>query len=94
MAKTAYISARVDKKVKAEAQKVLRDVGVNTSDAVGMFLRQVVMQQGIPFEVRRPNKETRKAMREAREGKNLVTYRSTEEMFGDVLGKGWKKKPK
>ncbi|HVW71790.1 MAG TPA: type II toxin-antitoxin system RelB/DinJ family antitoxin [Candidatus Paceibacterota bacterium] len=85
MAKTAYISARVDKKIKAEAQKVLRDVGVNTSDAVDMFLRQVVMHQGIPFEVRRPNKETRKALREVRAGKVKRYTGTTKEIIDQML---------
>jgi DNA-damage-inducible protein J len=42
-------------------------VGINTSQAVNMFLRQVVLQQGIPFEVtaRAPNATTVAAMREA-----------------------------
>lgn len=94
MAKTGYINARVEKKVKADAEKVLRKVGVNTSDAVSMFLKQVILQQGIPFEVRVPNKETRKAIRELRAGKGLVHYSSTKDLFDDILGKNWRKKNK
>jgi DNA-damage-inducible protein J len=82
MAKTAYINARVDKKLKSDAQKVLRDVGVNTSDAVDMFLRQIVMRQGIPFKVVKiPNKETRAAIRELRAGKVKVHSGSTKDIF-------------
>ena len=86
MAKTAYINARVDKKLKAEAQKVLRDVGVNTSDAVDMFLRQVVMRQGIPFEVRRPNKKTRRELRAIRAGRVGKRYTgSTKDILDQML---------
>jgi DNA-damage-inducible protein J len=95
MTKTAYINARVNKKIKADAQKVFREVGVNTSDAVDMFLRQVVMQQGIPFEVCIPNKETREAIRELRDPvkrAKLKSYSSSEEMFADILGKDWRDK--
>lgn len=88
MAKTAYISARVDKKVKAEAQKVLRDVGVNTSDAVDMFLRQVVMQQGIPFEVRRPNAKLRKELRAIRAGRIGKRYTGSTKDILDQMLKG------
>ena len=95
MTKTAYINARMEPRLKREAQKILKEVGVNTSDAVGMFYRQIVMQKGIPFEVRIPNKETRAAMRElndpAKRAK-LKSYSSAEEMFTDIMGKDWEKK--
>jgi DNA-damage-inducible protein J len=89
MTKTAYINARVNKKVKADAQKVFREVGVNTSDAVDMFLRQVVMHQGIPFEVRIPNKETRAAIRELERGGGK-RFDSVDALMEDALGKNWR----
>lgn len=85
MTKTAYINARVDKKLKADAQKVLKEVGVNTSDAVDMFLRQVVMHQGMPFEVRLPNAETLEAIRDLRAGKGERHTGSTREIFEALL---------
>lgn len=95
MAKTAYINARMEPRLKREAQKILKVVGVNASDAVGMFYRQIVMQKGIPFEVRIPNKETRAAMRELNDPQKLAKlkrYNSADEMFKDILGKDWDKK--
>lgn len=89
MAKTGYINARVENDLKEKAEKVLRRVGVNTSNAVTMFLRQVVIRQGIPFEVRVPNKESRKAIRELRAGKGKA-YATTDEMFVDILGENWR----
>jgi len=93
MAKTGYINARVESGLKKDAEKVLRRVGVNTSDAVTMFLKQVVLQEGLPFEVRIPNKETRKAIAELEnptKRAKLKRYASTETMFEDVLGKNWR----
>ena len=87
MAKTGYINARVEKKLKSDAEKVLRNVGVNTSDAVSMFLRQVVLQEGLPFEVRIPNKATRKAIADLRAGKGKVYTGNTKDIF-DALEKG------
>jgi len=87
MAKTGYINARMDKKLKSDAEKVLRDVGVNTSDAVTMFFKQVVIQQGLPFEVRIPNKETRKAIAELEAGKGKVYTGSTKEIFDSIVKK-------
>ena len=85
MTKTAYINVRVEPKLKREAQKVLREVGVNTSDAIGMFYRQIVMQKGIPFEVRIPNKETLRAIRDLRAGKGTVHAGSTKDIFDAIL---------
>lgn len=95
MAKTGYITARVEPKLKASAGRVLSKVGVSTSDAITMFLRQVVLLDGLPFEVRVPNVATARALRElsspAKRAK-MKTASTTGEMFEDVLGKGRKKK--
>ena len=86
MAKTAYINARVENKLKKQAEKVLKNVGVNTSDAVTIFLRQVVLQQGFPFEVRIPNASTRKAIRDLRAGKGKVYKGTTKDIFDEITG--------
>ncbi len=87
MAKTAYVTARVEKKLKTDAEKVLKTVGVKTSDAVSMFYRQVVLQKGLPFEVRIPNKETRQAIKDLRTGKGKIYTGSTEDIFDTILKK-------
>ncbi|MBV6488394.1 MAG: hypothetical protein GHHEDOFH_02353 [Pseudorhodoplanes sp.] len=90
MGKTGYITARVEPKLKAQAGRVLEKVGVSTSDAITMFLRQVVMQQGLPFEPRIPNAETRKAIEELEnptKRAKLKRHATTEQMFKDILGK-------
>lgn len=69
MPKTAYITARVEPKLKASADRVLGKLGVSTTDAVTMFLRQVVLRRGLPFEVRLPNAATRAAIAELEGGK-------------------------
>ncbi|SEP84308.1 addiction module antitoxin, RelB/DinJ family [Lachnospiraceae bacterium RM5] len=54
MASTANVFARVEPKIKEEAERVLDQLGIPMSNAVGMFLRQIVMQRGIPFEMKLP----------------------------------------
>ena len=54
MARTATIYARVEPELKEQAEAVLDRLGIPMSNAVGMFLRQVVMQRGIPFAMRVP----------------------------------------
>lgn len=52
MARTANVFARVEPEIKEQAENVLNQLGIPMSNAVGMFLRQVVIQRGIPFEMK------------------------------------------
>ncbi|MGN0178955.1 MAG: type II toxin-antitoxin system RelB/DinJ family antitoxin [Monoglobaceae bacterium] len=54
MAKTSNIFARVEPTVKEQAEVILEQLGVPMSNAINMFLRQVVLQKGIPFEMKLP----------------------------------------
>jgi len=81
MAKTAYINARVDKALKAKAEKVLKEVGVSATDLVEMTLCQVVLQQGVPFSVQKPNKETLREIRALRAGKGKIYSGDTKEIL-------------
>ena len=42
------------------------------SDAFNIFLSQSVMEKGIPFQIKIPNKETAEVIKDAREGKNMT----------------------
>ena len=57
MARTANVFARVEPDLKAQAEQVLNELGIPMSNAVGMFLRQIVLQRGIPFEMKLPARE-------------------------------------
>lgn len=54
MAKTANVFARVEPEIKEQAEQILNQLGIPMSNAVSMFLRQVVLQHGIPFEMKLP----------------------------------------
>ncbi len=88
MAKNAYINARVDKRVKDKAQKVLSKVGMTTTDAVNLFLHQIILHNGLPFEVRVPNKDTRAALAELEAGKGDVHTGATKDIFKDITESG------
>ena len=49
----------------------MEQYGLSLSDAINIFLAQVVLEKGIPFQIKIPNKETQKVLKEVREGKNL-----------------------
>ena len=54
MARTSNVFARVEPEVKEQAETILNQLGIPMSNAVGMFLRQIVLQRGIPFEMKLP----------------------------------------
>ncbi|MBS3947143.1 MAG: type II toxin-antitoxin system RelB/DinJ family antitoxin [Dethiobacter sp.] len=54
MSRTSNVSARVKPEIKEQAEKVLDQLGIPMSNAIGLFLRQVVLQRGIPFEIKLP----------------------------------------
>lgn len=51
MAKDANVFARVDSSVKEEAEGVLARLGLPMSNAINLFLNQIILRQGLPFEV-------------------------------------------
>ena len=62
--KSEFIRARIEPKLKRDAEAVLGKLGISMSDAVTVFCRQVVLQKGLPFAVRIPNAETQAALAE------------------------------
>ena len=53
--RTAAVYTRVDPETKEQAELILAELGIPMSNAVGMFLKQVVIQRGIPFEMKLPS---------------------------------------
>ena len=83
MANGAYVQARMDPSIKKQAQAVFNKLGISMSDAIGCYFRQVVMRQGIPFELKLPNDVTLKAIEQLESGKG-VTFNNTDELFEDL----------
>lgn len=52
MAKTTNLYVRLEPELKQQAESVLEQLGIPLSNAVNIFLKQVVMQRGIPFDVK------------------------------------------
>ena len=55
--RTSNIYARVEPEIKDQAEQVLVQLGIPMSNAIGMFLRQIIMHRGIPFDMRLPARE-------------------------------------
>lgn len=67
MNNSTNLNIRIDKSVKETSEKILEDLGLNMTTAINIFLRQVIRQNGIPFEIKGdiPNKETIEAIEES-----------------------------
>lgn len=83
VSKTTEIRSRIEPDLKESAARILAECGLNLSDAIRLFLRQVVATQGLPFPVKVPNATTRAAMEEAR-SISTVRFSEARELFDDL----------
>ena len=86
---TTNVSIRMDTELKAQADELFAELGMNLSTAFNIFVRQSLREGGIPFEIRtdRPNKETIAAMLEAEniaKDPKVKGYKDLDEMFADL----------
>ena len=58
MAKTANLYARIEPDVKEQAENILTALGIPASNAINMFYKQIILQRGLPFEVKLPAVKT------------------------------------
>jgi DNA-damage-inducible protein J len=54
MSKSTNLYVRIEPDLKENAEKILTQLGIPMSNAVGMFLKQVVLRRGLPFDVTLP----------------------------------------
>jgi DNA-damage-inducible protein J len=78
------MTVRIDPDIKNKAAEYLKQMGLTTSEATRLFLHSVVLHKGLPFELRLPNEETAIALKEAKEGKNVIKHTSSKELFDDL----------
>lgn len=74
MKKTGVISARVRPSVKGDADRVLAALGLSVSEAVSIFLTQVVIHRGLPFTVELPQSVDLDAFLESEEDDEKDAY--------------------
>ncbi len=54
MAKSANLYARIEPDVKEQAEMILTALGIPASNAITMFYKQIILHNGLPFEVKLP----------------------------------------
>lgn len=84
MAKTTTIQIRVDEKLKAQANEVLSQLNITMSQAIKMFLSQIVHRDGIPIDLRLPNTEILKRIEEGEKGIGMREASSVEELMKEL----------
>jgi len=67
-------SVKLDKAAKDEAKRIFSQLGLTMGEAFNLFLHQVTLNKGLPFDVKIPNKLTQQVIQEAREGKNIDDF--------------------
>lgn len=55
MAKSANLYARIEPEVKEQAESILNALGIPASNAITMFYKQIILHNGLPFEVKLPD---------------------------------------
>lgn len=69
MNKAATVNARIEPALKIKAEEILSKVGLSAAEAIRLFYSQVCLQNGLPFDVKIPNKKTLDAIEELESGK-------------------------
>lgn len=86
---TTNVTIRMDADLKAQAEELFAELGMNLTTAFNVFVRQSLRQGGLPFEIKleKPNKETIAAMLEAEriaKDPNVKHYSDVEEALREL----------
>ncbi len=77
---TVTINAKIDSDTKEAAKGILNSLGLNMSEAINLFFKQVVYTRSIPFELRLPNKTTVETFNKTDAGQDLHRVSSIDEL--------------
>ena len=84
MAKSATARARIEPEVKREAEQILSDCGLSPSQAINLFYRQVILERGMPFQIKSFNEETRRVLKRSEKGIEVEQFESVDALFEDL----------
>lgn len=81
---TTTIQARIDAQSKKDAQKILNFLGLSMSEAITLYFRQIILRQGIPFDIEIPNELTAKVLANADKKKGLHKAKNVNKLFKEL----------
>jgi len=83
MHKIATINTRIEPRLKIQAENILHEAGMTSAEAVRLFYTQICLHNGLPFEVKIPNKKTVRAMQDANNRKTHKA-KSVDDLFNEL----------
>lgn len=81
MGKSAVVRARMEPELKEDVERILGLLGLNATQAITLFYRQVELHQGLPFEVALPNETTVRTFETTDRGADLVVCKDADDLF-------------
>ncbi len=81
MSKTAMVRARLEPDLKEYAEGIFHRLGLNATQAITMFYRQVELRDGLPFDVAIPTITTKSTFASSEAGRDLVVCEDADDMF-------------
>jgi DNA-damage-inducible protein J len=81
MRKTATVRARIRPQLKDRAERVFHRLGLNATQAITIFYRQVELRNGLPFDVAIPSLTTRRTFEATDAGRDLVVCKDAADLF-------------
>ena len=82
--KSTTVRARLEPELKQETELIFEQLGINTTEAIRIFFKQVKLQRGLPFEMKIPNEITENAILDAKARKNVSSFESSDALFEDL----------
>jgi len=75
------VRARLEPDLKTKAEHVFHRLGLNATQAITMFYKQVELRDGLPFDVVVPTTTTKRTFEASDAGRDLVVCEDAEDMF-------------
>jgi len=84
MRKTATVRARIQPQLKSHAEKIFHQLGINATQAITIFYKQVELHEGLPFNIAIPTPTTKRTLKATDAGRDLIVCEDTDDMFGKL----------
>lgn len=78
------IRARIEESLKEDVNKVFDKLGLTVTEAITLFYKQIKLNNGLPFDVKIPNKTSRKTFIETDKKENVLKADSVEDLFAKL----------
>ncbi len=81
MNKSATVRARIEPRLKNDAEKLFKKLGLTATQAITLFYHQVKLHKGLPFDVAVPGDLTEKTFQDTDKGRDVVICKDADDMF-------------